>query len=127
MFLLPSETQHALIRNVAAALNPGGRFLFTAPEQACTWADSLTGRSSLSFGSAAYGAALCDVGLTMVGEYRDEVDNYYYDALKLGLRGHHHDEKVCPRDSSAARMISIAFGPVPRSAIKSFSRTLKAS
>jgi cyclopropane fatty-acyl-phospholipid synthase-like methyltransferase len=41
MFLLSAEVQRVLIRGVAAALNPGGRFLFTSPAQASAWADSL--------------------------------------------------------------------------------------
>jgi 2-polyprenyl-3-methyl-5-hydroxy-6-metoxy-1,4-benzoquinol methylase len=83
MFLLPAEVQQAVIRKVAAALNPGGRFLFTSPEQACTWADALTGLPSLSLGGEAYKAALHSAGLTLVGQYRDEGDNHYYDAARL--------------------------------------------
>jgi SAM-dependent methyltransferase len=84
MFLLPAEVQPAVIRSVAAALNPGGRFLFTAPEQPRAWADLLTGRPSVSLGSAAYEAALRDAGLALVGTHRDDGDNYYYSAAKLG-------------------------------------------
>ena len=80
MFLLPAKVQSALIRKVAGALNPGGRFLFTSPEQACGWADLMTGRSSLSLGANGYKAALLAAGLTVVGEYRDDGDNHYYDA-----------------------------------------------
>jgi 2-polyprenyl-3-methyl-5-hydroxy-6-metoxy-1,4-benzoquinol methylase len=80
MFLLPAKVQSALIRKVAGALNPGGRFLFTSPEQACGWADLMTGRPSLSLGANGYKAALLAAGLTVVGEYRDDGDNHYYDA-----------------------------------------------
>ncbi len=86
MFLLSPEAQRALISQVAAVLNAGGRFLFTSPEQACTWADLLTNSPSVSLGSSAYEAALIDAGLTLVGRHRDEGDNHYYDAAKLLVR-----------------------------------------
>lgn len=82
-FLLPPNAQSALIRKVASALNPGGRFLFTSPEQACTWADNLTGRHSRSLGTDVYKATLLAAGMTDIGEYWDEGDNHYYDASKL--------------------------------------------
>jgi 2-polyprenyl-3-methyl-5-hydroxy-6-metoxy-1,4-benzoquinol methylase len=44
MFLLPPDAQVNLIHKVAAALKPGGRFLFTAPHQICEWSDNLTGK-----------------------------------------------------------------------------------
>jgi SAM-dependent methyltransferase len=56
LFLLPAESQRTVIRNVAAALEPGGRFLFTAPAQFCTWDDRLTGLPSVSLGAATYHA-----------------------------------------------------------------------
>jgi 2-polyprenyl-3-methyl-5-hydroxy-6-metoxy-1,4-benzoquinol methylase len=82
LFLLPAEEQRAAIRKVAAALNPGGRFLFTAPVQMCSWTDLLTGRESWSLGREAYRAALADAGLTVVGENADEGGNHYYDARR---------------------------------------------
>ena len=82
MFLLSADVQLALIRKVAGALNAGGRLLFTSPEPACTWVDTLTGRPSLSLGAADYGAALSDAGLALVGEYDDEGNNHYFDAHK---------------------------------------------
>lgn len=84
MFLLSAEAQLAVIGNVAAALAPGGRFLFTAPEQTCTWADNLTGRLSVSLGFAAYEAALREAGLTLIDTHRDEGENHYYSAAKFG-------------------------------------------
>lgn len=79
MFLLPGKVQRDLIFKAAAALNPGGRFLFTSPAQACVWADVLTGRRSHSLGAEEYRAALSDAGLSQVDEYRDEGGNHYYD------------------------------------------------
>ncbi|MQA91818.1 MAG: methyltransferase domain-containing protein [Gemmatimonas sp.] len=58
LFLLSADAQAALVRRVASALKPGGRFLFTAPEQACTWTDMLTGRQSISLGAKVYRATL---------------------------------------------------------------------
>ncbi len=80
MFLLSAEAQRNLIRRVALALNPGGRFLFTSPAQSCTWTDVLTGRRSLSLGAEAYRAVPSDAGLALVSEHLDEGDNHYYDA-----------------------------------------------
>lgn len=82
LFLLRGDAQRALVRKVAKALNPGGRFLFTAPAQVCTWTDVLTGRPSRSLGAEEYQAVLADAGLVLVGEHRDEGDNHYYDARK---------------------------------------------
>lgn len=81
LFLLPPDTQRAVIRRVASVLNPGGRFLFTAPTQVATWADLLTGRSSVSPGDLEYRRALSDAGLTVLQEHVDEGENHYYDAV----------------------------------------------
>jgi 2-polyprenyl-3-methyl-5-hydroxy-6-metoxy-1,4-benzoquinol methylase len=82
LFLLPEEAQKRLLHRVAEALNPGGRFLFTAPAQVCTWADLSTGRPSRSLGADSYREELAKAGLLVVAEYDDEGDNHYYDALR---------------------------------------------
>jgi SAM-dependent methyltransferase len=82
MFLLSADVQDRLILRVAQALNSGGRFLFTAPAEACTWKDVLTGHHSLSLGAEAYKVLLSDAGLALVDEYLDEGDNHYYDSRK---------------------------------------------
>lgn len=82
MFLLPADVQDRLIRRVAQALNPGGRFLFTSPAEACTWEDMLTGQHSLSLGAVAYKDLLSGAGLDLVEECLDEGDNHYYDSSK---------------------------------------------
>lgn len=79
MFLLPSGVQRDLLRKVAAALNPDGRFLFTSPAQPCAWTDVLTGRESRSLGAEAYEAAFSEAGLTLVDAYEDEGENHYFD------------------------------------------------
>lgn len=79
VFLLPEAAQHALIRRVAAALKPGGRFLFTAPAQACEWRDSVTGRTSGSLGAEAYRAVFDAAGFECVATRVDEGGNHYFD------------------------------------------------
>ena len=82
VFLLPVEAQRSLIHRVASALRSGGKFLFTAPAQACTWDDLSTRRQSLSLGANAYKSILADAGLTLLAEYDDEGENHYYDARR---------------------------------------------
>lgn len=83
LFLLPAATQRALVGKVARVLNAGGHFLFTAPRQACTWKDGMTGLLSLSLGQTEYEGALEAHGLALVGNDEDEGGNYYYLATRL--------------------------------------------
>jgi SAM-dependent methyltransferase len=78
MFLLRPDVQVALIPKIAKALQPGGKFLFTAPTQACTWQDALTGRESFSLGDERYRQLLNNEGLVLDGEESDEGGNHYY-------------------------------------------------
>jgi hypothetical protein len=82
-FLLEAEVQRRLIAKVAAVLPSGGRFLFTAPSQTCSWADLMTGRTSISLGYQAYRNALEAEGMPLVGTQRDDADNHYYFAQKM--------------------------------------------
>lgn len=82
MFLLTPDQQVSLIQRVASALKDGGRFLFTAPQQACEWGDVLTGRRSRSLGSQEYEKVARSVGLTLAGTMLDEGDNPYFDFVK---------------------------------------------
>lgn len=82
LFLLSEDDQRGVIRSVAAALRPGGRFLFSAPRERCEWPDSLTGRLSRSLGEDAYGLLLRANGLSLAGCLVDEGENNYYDAVK---------------------------------------------
>jgi SAM-dependent methyltransferase len=82
VFLLPAAAQAALIHRMARALADGGRLLFTAPEQVCEWEDAMTGNPSQSLGAAAYKHILLAAGLSLVGEYNDEGENHYYDAVR---------------------------------------------
>jgi SAM-dependent methyltransferase len=83
-FLLPVVTQLDMPRRIATVLQPGGRLLFTAPPQASTWLDAMTGEESRSLGAETYRRSLSAVGLSVLREYEDEGENHYYDAVKDG-------------------------------------------
>jgi 2-polyprenyl-3-methyl-5-hydroxy-6-metoxy-1,4-benzoquinol methylase len=85
MFLLNEQSQRQLIHRVAAALHPGGALLFTAPAQAVSWPDSLTGQQSLSLGREAYIALLESCGFELADEFDDEGGNHYYCAQRIGI------------------------------------------
>ena len=78
LFLLEPAAQALVIEKVASALNPGGRFLFTAPKEPLEWLDAMTGRQSQSLGAQTYERLLRDSGLTWVAEAYDEGENHYY-------------------------------------------------
>lgn len=82
VFLLPEDAQGALIRKVASVLRPGGRFLFSAPAQACGWADVLTGRPSRSPGHQGYAAIFAAAGLEPVATCLDEGGNHYFEVAR---------------------------------------------
>lgn len=84
LFLLNEEAQRQVIDRVGTVLSPGGRFLFSAPHESCTWTDILTGRSSLSLGRNEYERLLAGAGLSLVETYLDEGQNHYYDAVQTG-------------------------------------------
>lgn len=79
-FLLPAAVQQALPGRVAGVLVPGGRLLFTAPAEAGTWRDVLTGLESCSLGAAEYRRILEAAGFWAVREYEDAGQNHYYEA-----------------------------------------------
>lgn len=78
LFLLQPAAQALVIGKVAAALNPGGRFLFTAPREPVEWLDGMSGRSSQSLGASTYERLLREAGLTWVAAAQDEGENHYY-------------------------------------------------
>ena len=82
IFLLPEAAQTALIAKVAAALKPGGRFLFSAPTEIGTWDDLLAGRRSVSHGAQANRNALTVSGFEQVKSREDEGGSHYNDAIK---------------------------------------------
>jgi SAM-dependent methyltransferase len=83
IFLLPADTQRDVIHRIGRALQTGGRFLFTAPTQECTWLDNSTGRTSWSLGIGEYVSILAAADFELVAESTDEGENHYYDAIKL--------------------------------------------
>ena len=82
IFLLPAKVQRNVISRISKALNPEGRFLFSAPQAIGGWNDVLTGQASLSLGSDAYKSTLNECGLHLINEYDDEGGSHYYDAKK---------------------------------------------
>jgi 2-polyprenyl-3-methyl-5-hydroxy-6-metoxy-1,4-benzoquinol methylase len=86
MFLLSEDDQRKLINKVAEALEPGGRFLFTAPHQKCEWEDVLTGQRSVSLDKAHYERLLDGTGLQLNNTCTDEGDNHYFDAVRRSAR-----------------------------------------
>jgi ubiquinone/menaquinone biosynthesis C-methylase UbiE len=78
LFLLEPVAQALVIKKVARVLNPGGRFLFTAPEEPVEWLDGMTGRPSQSLGAPTYERLLHEAGLTWVAAAHDEGENHYY-------------------------------------------------
>jgi hypothetical protein len=78
----PRRIQLKLAKKIAAILPSGGRLLFTAPSQPCSWLDAVTERPSISLGHDAYRVALHAEGMTPVGTYVDEGQKLPLLALK---------------------------------------------
>jgi SAM-dependent methyltransferase len=83
MFLLAEESQIMLINKSAMALKTGGKFLFTATYRANTWNDVMTEQPSLSLGAEKYKELIAASGLSLMGEFKDEGENYYYNSIKI--------------------------------------------
>jgi 2-polyprenyl-3-methyl-5-hydroxy-6-metoxy-1,4-benzoquinol methylase len=84
IFLLAETDQRSVLRRAADALRPNGRLVFTAPNEALTWTDSITERPSLSLGATVYEALLRDLGLDVSSGVIDEGGNCYYEGIKPG-------------------------------------------
>ena len=82
IFLLPEAAQRIVLSKVANALKRGGRFLFTAPRQACSWVDELTKQESRSLGADVYEALLRGLGLEVSSGRVDEGENHYFFTVK---------------------------------------------
>ena len=83
LFLLDPAAQAIVIKKVARALNPGGRFLFTSPKEPVEWLDGMTDRPSQSLGAQTYERLLREAGLTWVADALDEGENHYYFVEKV--------------------------------------------
>jgi SAM-dependent methyltransferase len=82
IFLLPEGAQRIVLSKVANALKRGGRFLFTAPRQACSWVDELSKLESRSLGAEAYESLLRGLGFEVSHGRVDEGENHYFFAVK---------------------------------------------
>jgi cyclopropane fatty-acyl-phospholipid synthase-like methyltransferase len=83
IFLLTEQEQANLIHRVSEILEPGGRFLFTAPIQTGTWNDLNTGLKCISLGQEHYVDLLNKEGLRVVANYKDVGENEYYNAENI--------------------------------------------
>jgi cyclopropane fatty-acyl-phospholipid synthase-like methyltransferase len=83
VFLLNAQEQAALIRRVSELIVPGGRFLFTAPLEKGTWADTTTGHECRSLGREQYEGILVEAGFRVVATDEDEGRNNYYEAQRV--------------------------------------------
>ena len=81
---LHEDEQLALLDRVSEILEPGGRFLFTAPIEMGTWRDVTTGLDCWSLGRIGYTRALERLGFRVIRTHVDEGENNYYDAEKIG-------------------------------------------
>ena len=82
MFLLSEETQRAFIHKMAAALNPGGKLLFTAPLEKIEWKDAMTEQASRSLGAEEYRMLISASGLSIDEEFHDEGGNHYFSGIR---------------------------------------------
>lgn len=82
MFLLSEEAQRALIPKMAAALNPGGKLLFTAPLDSVEWKDVMTEQGSRSLGAEQYRDLISASGLSIGEEFDDEGGNHYFSGIR---------------------------------------------
>ena len=82
LVLLAPTAQALVIQKVARALEPKGRFLFTAPREPLEWLDGMTERPSHALGAPAYERLLRAAGLKWVADAQDEGGNHYYFADK---------------------------------------------
>jgi cyclopropane fatty-acyl-phospholipid synthase-like methyltransferase len=83
LFLLSEETQPIVIKKCADALKTGGRFLFTSLSKRLEWKDAMTEQHSISLGAEIYRVLLISSGFSLIEEFQDEGENYYYHALKV--------------------------------------------
>jgi SAM-dependent methyltransferase len=86
LFLLSEKAQVELVRKAATALRPGGKFVFTATYRPHTWNDILTGIPSNSLGAGRYRELITATGLSIIEEFADEGENYYYNSQKNDTR-----------------------------------------
>jgi len=96
LFLLEPDVQLRVLTRMADAVAPGGRLLFTSPQQAMTWRDALTDLESWSLGHEVYTATLEDRGLVLEGTDEDEGGNAYHMGLRPAATGITAAAAACP-------------------------------
>lgn len=84
LFHLTPDDRALAIARIAAALNPGGRFLFTAQQDRIDDYSTMNGLRVpyISLGAAEYTRLLREHGLTLLDEHFDAWENYVYIAEK---------------------------------------------
>jgi SAM-dependent methyltransferase len=82
MFLLSEKIQRALIPKMAAALNPGGKLIFTSPLDKIEWKDAMTEQLSRSLGAGQYRRLMLASGLSIGEEFDDEGGNHYFSGVR---------------------------------------------
>lgn len=85
IFLLCERDQIRMLHRVSEILLPNASFLFTAPLEAGTWTDVLTGHTCLSLGQDVYKKTLEQSGFRVIGNFEDSGKNNYYEAQKVVL------------------------------------------
>jgi len=83
MFLISVESQIMLSKKAAMALKTGGKFLFTSTYSAIAWDDAMTEQPSRSLGAEKYKELIAASGLSLIEEFEDEGENYYFNAVKI--------------------------------------------
>lgn len=82
IFLLSENTQIGLLKKIGNSLKPGGKLLFTAPEQKTEWEDIMTKKKSRSLGAKKYKQVLNEIDLIVIQEFNDEGENHYFGVIK---------------------------------------------
>lgn len=82
IFLFPESEQVAFIGQISKILEPGGRFLFTAPIENGTWSDMNTDIECHSLGYESYKDILEKSGFRIISTFVDKGKNNYYEAEK---------------------------------------------
>jgi ubiquinone/menaquinone biosynthesis C-methylase UbiE len=82
IFLMENAVQRKVLSKAASVLHPGGRLLFTAVKQRCTWIDVMTRRASWSLGQNEYELLIRSLGLEVSPGEEDSGGNFYYYATK---------------------------------------------
>ena len=82
IFLLSADAQIELLKKIGNSLKPGGKLLFTSPKQKTEWEDVMTKKKSRSLGAIKYKQVLKEIDLRVIQEFKDEGENYYFEAIK---------------------------------------------